>query len=90
MAFTHINFKISYISILRKCLFLLLFCKDALISQILSWRVRTSGAARISSRGRPKFFEQHSPGAVVKPSESSRNRDIETSSPQEMRGVCGF
>ena len=34
----------------------------------------TSGAARISSRGRPKFFEQHSLDAVVKPSESSRNK----------------
>ena len=36
-----------------------------------------SGAARISSRGKAKFCEQHSPGAVVKPSESSHNRDIE-------------
>ena len=49
-----------------------------------------SGAPRISSRGRPKFFEQHIPGAVVKPSESSRNRDIEASFSQELRGVCGF
>ena len=42
---------------------------------------------RICSRGRPKFFEQHSPGAAVKPSESSRNRDIEDSSLRR-RGVC--
>ena len=40
--------------------------------------------------GRPKFFEQHSPGAVVKPSESSRNRDIEAFSPQEMKSASGF
>ena len=37
----------------------------------------SSGTARISSRGRPKFCEQHSPGAVVKPLRSSHNRDIE-------------
>ena len=49
--------------------------------------MENSGAARICSRGRPKFFEQNSPGAVVKPSESSRNRDIEDSSPRR-RGVC--
>ena len=42
-----------------------------------------SSASRISSRRRPKFFEQHSPVAVVKPSKSSRNRDIEASSRQE-------
>ena len=41
-------------------------------------------------KGRPKFFEQHSPGAVVKPSESSRNRDIEAFSPQEMKSASGF
>ena len=52
--------------------------------------VLTSGVGRIFSRGRPEFFEKHSPGAVVKPSESSRYSDIEAFSPQEMMGVCGF
>ena len=53
--------------------------------------INTMAAARISSRGRPKFFEQHSPGVLVKPSESNRNGDIEEVSPlQEMRSVRGF
>ena len=49
-----------------------------------------SGAARIFSRGRPKFFKQHSPGAMANPSKSSRKRDIKASFRQETRGMCGF
>ena len=41
-------------------------------------------------QGETKVFEQHIPGAVAKPSGSSHNKNIETFSPQEMRGVCGF
>ena len=45
-------------------------------------------AARIFFKG-GKFFEQHSPGAVVKPSESGHKRDTESFFPGD-EGICGF
>ena len=48
---------------------------------VLIWPFAASGGARISSRGEPKFFSQHSPDAMEKPSGSSHNRDIEVFSP---------